>query len=178
MEKSKYETHVLPNLEKVTKWAEDGATVKAIAKRLKIAYSTLRRYIDEGKKGNEKYEALSAAFVQACEVADEDVENALYKSCIGYNAKVAKHYKVKRIEYDEETGKKISEKEELVTVYDEVHVPANTSAQQFWLTNRKPNRWSYKPAMSTDEDGEGGVVVIPSVMQIPPPPTERNEECG
>lgn len=37
MTKSKYETHVLPNLERIETWARDGATAKDIAAKLKIA---------------------------------------------------------------------------------------------------------------------------------------------
>ena len=71
MAKSKYETHVLPNLDKIIKWAKDGATAKKIADNLHIAYSTFRKYLDEGQEGDERYAALSAAFAQACEVPDE-----------------------------------------------------------------------------------------------------------
>ena len=48
MAKSKYETHVLPNLDKIIKWAKAGATAKEIAANLHIAYSTFRKYLDEG----------------------------------------------------------------------------------------------------------------------------------
>ena len=57
MAKSKYETHVLPNLDKITAWAEAGATIKEIAGKLKIAYSTLRKYVDLGQDGDERYMA-------------------------------------------------------------------------------------------------------------------------
>lgn len=166
MAKSKYETHVLPNLDKITQWAKDGVTIKDIAAKLRIAYSTLRKYVDLGQEGDERYSALSESFTRACDVADDEVENALYKNCIGYNARVLKTFKVKEVIYDEETGKRIKEREKLVTGYDEVHVPANTTAQMFWLTNRKADRWKYKPTES-DEGGEGtGVVVIPEVTPV------------
>ena len=58
MAKSKYETHVLPNLDKIIKWAKDGATAKEIAANLHIAYSTFRKYLDEGQEGDERYAAL------------------------------------------------------------------------------------------------------------------------
>ena len=54
MAKSKYETHVLPNLDKIIKWAKDGATAKEIAANLHIAYSTFRKYLDEGQEGDER----------------------------------------------------------------------------------------------------------------------------
>lgn len=166
MAKSKYETHVLPNLERIEKWAKEGATAKDIAAKLKIAYSTLRKYIDLGKDGDGRYAALSAAFAQACEVPDEQVENALFKSCLGYNAQIVKHYKLKTVEYDPETGKRIREVETLVEARDEVHVPANTAAQMFWLANRRPDRWKYKPQETDyDKDSERGVIMIPGVSE-------------
>lgn len=67
MAKSKYETHVLPNLERIEKWAKEGATAKDIAAKLKIAYSTLRKYIDLGQDGDGRYTALSDAFARGCE---------------------------------------------------------------------------------------------------------------
>lgn len=169
--KSKYETHVLPHLDRIAKWAEAGATAKEVAKKLSIAYSSFRKYLDEGSKGNERYAALAAAFAQACEIPDDNVEAALYKKALGYNATVVKHYKVKKVEYDPDTGRRISETEELVAAYDEVHVPADTTAQMFWLANRRGDRWKYKPEPEkNDEDGNTGVVVLPEVMAAPSPP--------
>jgi len=48
------------------------------------------------------------------------------------------------IEYDETTGRKIREEEELREGYDQVHVPADTTAQIYWLNNRKPEKWRQK----------------------------------
>lgn len=164
MAKSKYETHVLPNLDKITEWAKAGVTAKDIAANLRLAYSTFRKYLDEGQEGDERYTALSAAYAQACEVPDQQVENALFKSCLGYNAPVVKHYKLKTVEYDPDTGKRLREVETLVEAHDEVHVPANTAAQMFWLTNRMSDRWKYKPQETDDSSGdERGVIMMPGV---------------
>lgn len=164
MAKSKYETHVLPNLGKIEAWAKAGATAKEIAENLGIAYSTFRKYIDDGENGDERYSALSALYAHACEVPDKEVEASLYKLANGYTAQVAKTFKIKIVEYDETTGKKIREYEELRTGIDEVHVPANVTAQMFWLANRVPDRWKYKPEAERKNDDEGtGVVMIPEV---------------
>jgi hypothetical protein len=145
MSTSKFDTHVLPYLDKIVVWAKEGATTKAIANNLGIAYSTFRKYVDEGQNGNEYYSALSAAFVRAREVPDNDVENSLNKRALGYNAKVVKHYKVKETIFEPDTGKKVSEVEKLVECFDEVHVPADTNAIIFWLTNRRQDRWKRDP---------------------------------
>lgn len=164
--KSKYETHVLPNLGKIEAWAKQGVTTKEIAANLNIAYSTFRKYLEDGENGDERYSALSALYAQACEVSNKEVENSLYKLANGYTAQVAKTFKVKIVEYDEQTGKKIREYEELQTGIDEVHVPANVTAQMFWLANRVPDRWKYKPGEEKDDpedDNNTGVVMIPEV---------------
>ena len=152
MSTSKFDTHVLPYLDKIVSWAAEGATTKAIANTLGIAYSTFRKYVDEGQNGNENYSALSAAFVRAREVPDDDVENSLYKRALGYTTKVAKHYRVKDVIFDPDTGKKVRETEKLVECFDEVHVPADTNAIIFWLTNRRQDRWKRDP-LPDAEDG-------------------------
>ena len=162
--KNKYETHMLPNLEKIETWAKSGATTKEIAQNLGIAYSTFRKYIDDGENGDERYSALSALYAQACEVPDKEVESSLYKLANGYTTQVQKTFKVKVVEYDKQTGKKVREFEELRTGIDEVHVPANVTAQMFWLANRVPSRWKYKPeSEGKDDDENTGVVIIPEV---------------
>lgn len=163
--KSKYETHVLPNLGKIEAWAKQGATAKEIAANLKIAYSTFRKYLEDGENGDERYSALSALYAQACEVPNKEVEASLYKLANGYTAQITKTFKVKIVDYDEKTGRKIREREELRTGIDEVHVPANVTAQMFWLANRVPSRWKYKPEAEGRGDGDDntGVVMIPEV---------------
>ena len=171
--KSKYETHVLPYLEKIADWAKAGATAKEIAEKLHIAYSTFRKYLDDGENGDERYSALSAAFVRACEEPDNEVEAALFKLATGYTVSLAKTFKVKRVDYDPETGRKIGEHEELVVGYDETHVPANAQAQMFWLANRRPERWEYKPEKKDEEAKGGGVVLLAPVLPEPVPPEDE-----
>lgn len=171
MAKSKYESHVAPFLDKIALWAEKGASQAEIAGKLNLAVSTFKLYLSKGEQGEKPYTDLSDCFRTACEVPDDNVETALYKSAIGYNAKVAKTFKVKEVIYDEVTGKKLRETEKLVSAFDEVHVPANVTAQMFWLANRKPDRWRYKPEpVNDDEDGGTGVVELPPVMDAPAPP--------
>lgn len=171
MAKSKYESHVAPKLELIEAWARDGLTLEQIAHNLGIADSTIRKYRD-------RYEPLAAALARGREVCDIEVENALHKKALGYNAKITKHYKVKRIDYDPDTGKKISEQEELVAVEDEVHVPADTEAQKWWLSNRdRVGKWRYKPEpVTTGEDSDTGVIEIGGQDEEPTPPDELVEQ--
>jgi len=49
----------------------------------------------------------------------------------------------------------------------------------FWLTNRKPETWKYKPeAQDGDEDEGSGVVLLSPVMDNPGPPTEGGANDG
>lgn len=163
MAKSKYETHVLPNLDKITAWAEAGATIKEIAAKLKVSYSTLRKYVDLGQDGDERYTALSEAFTRACEVADDQVEAALFKRACGFE-----YTETKREQKLDRLGNIV----ELVTTTNKVIPPDPTSAM-FWLTNRQPGKWSYKPPEEPEEDEDGsGVVVLAPVMENPGPPDQ------
>ena len=171
MSRSKYETNVLPFLDKISEWAKQGATGKEIAKKLGIAYSSFKLYLAKAESGDEAYSALSACYRQACVVADDEVEAALFKLACGYTVSLQKTFKVRRVEYDPETGRRIAEYEELVTGQDEAHVAANAQAQMFWLANRRRDRWQYKPETG-DKDGDApgdtsGVIELAAV--IPPP---------
>lgn len=139
MAKGKYEYWLSPDgLTLLSAWARDGLTDEEIAKKCGISRSTL----SEWKK---RYPDIADALNKSKEIVDIEVENALYRKCIGYNATVTKHYKLKEIVYDEETGRKISEVERLEEVEEYIHVPADTNAQKFWLSNRRPDKWRDKP---------------------------------
>ena len=120
MAKSKYFTHVEPKLKLVECWARDGLTDEQIANNLGIAYSTLREYRD-------KYSALSAALKKGKEIVDYEVENALLKRALGY-------------EYEEVTYEHGKETKRVLK-----HVVGDTTAQIFWLKNRKPEEWKNDP---------------------------------
>lgn len=165
MAKSKYESHVLPNLDKIIAWAQSGATVKDIAAKLKIAYSTFRKYVDDGEKGDERYAALSAAFAQACAVSDDEIETALFNRArgISYDERI---YELVR---DEESGEYVERCTKRVRKY----IPPDPTSAMFWLTNRRLDKWRYKPEPSDDDEkGTTGVVQLPPVMPTPEPPKE------
>lgn len=169
MAQSKYETHVLPNLDKIIKWAKAGATAKEIAGKLHVAYSTFKKYLDLGRKGDGRYTDLSDAFAQACEVPDEQVEAALFKRACGFE-----YIETRREQKLDRLGNVV----ELVTTINKVVPPDPTSAM-FWLTNRKPEMWKYKPeTQDGDEDEGSGVVLLSPVMDNPGPPTEGGANDG
>ena len=139
MAKGKYQEWQEPDgLLRLEAWARDGLTDLQIAKNCGISVKTLY----EWKK---RYGDICVALKRGKEVVDIEVENALFKRTQGYTVQLRKTFKVKVVEYDAQTGRKIAEREELQTGIDEVHIPADTTAQIFWLKNRKPEQWRAKP---------------------------------
>lgn len=177
MSKNKYETHVLPNLDKITEWAKEGISAKAIAKSLGVSDRAFRNYLVLGEQGDEMYLPLFQAYTRAREEPNKEVETALFHLACGYNAQVQDYAKVKKKVF--ENGKVVAEYEEIVPVTKEVHVPANVMAQEFWLTNRKPGEWKYKPeATSEVEEGTTGIIELPPVMKpTNPPKLPKKEEA-
>lgn len=104
------------------------------------------------------------------------VEDAMYRRARGYKVAVRKTYKVKRVEYDPDTGKKTLEREELQTGLDEVVVPADVRAGAYWLVNRSPSRWREHPRPKDgDEVDVGGEVDFPPLDPPDEPPMEEAE---
>ena len=157
--KSLFETQVIPNLDNIAKWLENGATALAVAKKLKIGYSTLRRWLSRGEAGEAPYDALYAVFLDARAIADEAVEHALFDRACGFS------YDEETYEpaHDPETGKQVMVLKKRVKKF----MPPDTGAVYFWLTNRMRGMYQYKPEpeVSAQEIG-GGVVEIPAVEGI------------
>ena len=134
MVKSKWETHVKDKLILVEGWARDGLTDEQIAKNLGIGIRTFYEY-------KEKYPQFSQSLKRGKEVVDTEVENALLKRALGYT-------------YDEETYEELSDgtsKSKVVTK----HIPGDTTAQIFWLKNRKPGVWRDKTAVEHSGEIKG-----------------------
>lgn len=139
MKKTKYEEFVLPKLERVKAWARDGIIEEEIAKRLGIAYSTLKVYKNQ-------HTALLAALKEKV-VYDDSVVDALYNNTLGGIVKLNKVFKLKRKVFD--NGKLVAEEEYLEEREVEEYYPPNVMAQIYWLNNRRPQDWRQK----VDVDG-------------------------
>lgn len=132
-------------------WARDGLTDEQIAHNMNISCSTFYKYKNE-------YSEITESLKKGKEVVDYEVESSLLKKAFGYNAKVLKHIKVKKADYNDE-GYKVNEREEIVEVYDEVHIPADVTAQIFWLKNRKPDKWREKQQEVSNKDDDHVILV-------------------
>ncbi|AZK44785.1 helix-turn-helix domain-containing protein [Paenibacillus lentus] len=127
MAKGKYQDWLTDEgLLKLEAWARNGLTDEQIASNIGISRSTL----NEWKK---KHSDISDTLKRGKEVIDIQVENALLKRALGYEYTEC----TKERMFDAETGefKLITTKE--VTK----EVAGDTTAQIFWLKNRKPDVW-------------------------------------
>lgn len=146
--KGKYQEWLTEDgLLKLAAWARDGLTKEQLAHNCGCSLSTFKDWCN-------KYPAISAAVSRAREVTDIIVENSAYKSANGYTVRLSKTYKLKRVEFDPNTGRKVAEQEYLQEGFEEVHIPANVQAQQWWLKNRKPEVWRDKPSEHDHDGGE------------------------
>lgn len=147
--KGKYHSHVEPKLLLIEAWARDGLTLEQIAEKLGVAASTFFDY-------KSKYPELSEALKKGQEVADVEVENALFKRAIGYKYDEVTRESDKVI--DPESGQIKTVMVETKRVTKEVQ--PDVTAQIFWLKNRRPEKWRDK-----QEIGHSGNVVVNNPLQ-------------
>lgn len=148
MAKGKYQAWLEPDkLILLEAWARDGLTDEQIATKMGICRDTLIQW-------KKKYPDISDALKRGKDVVDIQVENALLKRALGY-------------EYEE-----VSEKYEMgILVEKKVikkQVVPDTTAQIFWLKNRKPDEWRDK--REVDVEGSAGVMIV---NDIPKPNTSK-----
>lgn len=125
MAKGKYQEWLTPEgLLKIEGWARDGLIDEQIAQNIGIRAATLY----EWKK---RFPEISEALKRGKEVIDRQVENALLKRALGYEYEEVKE----KFEGGILTERTVTKKE----------VVADTTAQIFWLKNRKPDTWRDKP---------------------------------
>lgn len=120
MAKGKYEKWLTPEgLTLLEGWARDGLTDEQIAHNMGVSRKTLA----EWKK---KYGDIGDTLKKGKEIVDYEVENALLKKALGYTVK----------------EQKLTKDGELIEI--EREIPPDTTAQIFWLKNRRPDKWRDK----------------------------------
>lgn len=126
MAKGKYQEWLEPEgLLRIEGWARDGLTDEQIANNIGISVSCLNNW-------KNKYVEILESLKRGKEVVDRQVENALLKRALGY-------------EYTETTREYIPELNEMKTTKKVTkQVAPDTTAQIFWLKNRKPDKWRDK----------------------------------
>lgn len=162
MAKGKYEYWLTPEgLLKLEGWARDGLTDEQIAENMGIDTATLYRW-------KKKYCEICEALKRGKEIVDRQVENALLKRALGYKYNEDKYVSVpmEEVEYSEKlheymnryklahpeatddelmlAREKFPKTKEMLVERKVKEVVPDTTAQIFWLKNRKPDVWRDK----------------------------------
>ena len=138
MAKGKYHEWLTDEgLLKLEGWARDGLTDEQIAHNMGINIATLYAW-------KNKYSDICEALKKGKDVVDTLVENALLKRALGYTYTETTRERV----FNPETGKA-----GIVTTKEVVkEVIPDTTAQIFWLKNRRPDKW--RDVKKLDVDGQ------------------------
>lgn len=125
-------------------WARRGLTDKQIAENAGIGARTLGEW-------KVKFPQIRQALKKGKEISDIHVENALFKKACGYRTT--------------EISYKADENGKLIPVSAvEKDVPPDTTAQIYWLKNRRPDLWRERRKEVDADAQSGGVVVLPEVV--------------
>jgi len=118
----------------IAAWCRDGATNKDVASRLGISMTTF-------KKAMVEFPDLKDLLKGSKEIVDVQVENALLKRALGYEyEEVTTEYEA-GTKLDAEGNPKPRIKRRTVI---KKFIPPDTTAQIYWLKNRKPAEWREK----------------------------------
>lgn len=110
-------------------WARDGLTDEQISNNLGISTTTFYEY-------KKNYPEFSESLKRGKEIVDYEVENALLKRALGYEFE-EKTYETR---WDENQGRF----REVLAKKVRKEVAPDTTAQIYWLNNRKPKQWRNK----------------------------------
>lgn len=136
MAKGKYQEWLTEEgLLQLEAWARDGLTEEQIAHNMGISRKTLYEW-------KSKYSDICDTLKRGKEVVDIQVENALLKRALGYSYKEVTREKV----FNPETG----QYELMPTKEVTKEVVPDTTAQIFWLKNRRPEQWRDKRDVSVE----------------------------
>lgn len=146
MAKGKYEYWLTAEgLLQLGGWARNGLTDEQIACNMGVGYSTLQTW-------KSKYQDIQDTLKKSKEIVDTQVENALLKRALGYSFTET----TKERKRNDATGEY-----EMVTTKEVVkEVTPDTTAQIFWLKNRKPEEWRDKKDVAV----EGNINSVVSSM--------------
>ena len=136
-----YEEWLTPDgLLRLEGWARSGLVDTQIAKNIGIAVQTYYEW-------TRRFPSFAEAIKKGKAPVDIEVENALLKSALGGTVIVKKPVKIKTKR--QLAGKGTIEEEHIEFIDEEVYIPPNTTAQIFWLKNRKPDKWRDKQEITS-----------------------------
>ena len=131
---AKYDKWLTPTgLNQITAWAKEGLYDRQVAEKMGIHRSTFVEW-------QNRFPDVSDALEAGRDYADRMVENAMFKSAMGYEY-------VEETEINDGTGKMVLDKRVI-----KKQAPS-ASAQIFWLKNRQPAKWRDKQEIDNKVSG-------------------------
>lgn len=125
-------------LARIEQWAREGLTDEQIARKMGINPATLYKW-------QNSYGEISEALKKGKAPVDIQVENALLKRALGYDyEETTEERETLPTGKTDEYGQPIVI-ERVRTRRSVRHMPPDTTAQIYWLNNRRPDRWRAKP---------------------------------
>lgn len=121
-----------------------GATNEEIAEAFGVNEKTIRRWA-------KTYDSFGKALIEGKGISDAKVVKSLYQRATGYDYTETK----KVVETDKNGNIKPVKIEET-----KKHVPADVTAQIYWLKNRQRSKWSDRPEFLPDTGGDKDDVVF------------------
>ena len=118
-------------------WARDGLTDEQISNNLGISTTTFYDY-------KNKYPEFLESLKKGKEIVDYEVENALLKRALGYE--------YKEVTRESKWNEKTQKFEMTITKEVTKQVAPDTTAQIYWLKNRKPKKWRDRVELDEDEE--------------------------
>ena len=129
-----YENWITPDgLTAIEGWAREGATDSDISKKIGVVLSTFCEW-------KNRFPQISEALKKGKAPVDFEVENALLKRALGF-------------EYVEKKKVRMPDGSERIENTVKYVVP-DTTAQIFWLKNRRPDKWRDKHEVTTAAQGQ------------------------
>ena len=118
-------------------WRRDGLTMQQIADNIGVKRQTLYDWCT-------KYKDISDALKKGTEVANYEVENAMFKSAVGYYVTEQEQTEVQGFDEDGNPRTTITKHQR------RRYIPPSLGAQIFILKNRLPKKWRDKQAVEID----------------------------
>lgn len=140
-------------LEELTEQSKSGKTLAEIAEHFGINRTTLYMW-------SKKYPEMQSALSDGKKVADDRVEQSLYEACFGRTEK-------------EVTIEKDAEGNVVKSVIRTRYYPANITAIQYWLANRRNDTWKARQQLEVTGDS---VVPVMFVNDIPNPYADKDKK--
>lgn len=114
--------------------AEYGAgTTTELAECLHTTYNTIQRWMRENPD-------FQSAVMRARDKTDDGVEHSFHRTTKGFTVEVTKQ--------------RLTKDGEIVDIVEQVYIPPNVSAGQFWLRNRRPKDWKDKQTLEVEITGD------------------------